>query len=91
MSDISQASELQIFDTEDGETWWVAGHVDDRTAIRELHRQFDKYTDLAEYSDEDMCVSRGWWRDAHDPSNDELWLKCDETDEGAMPFTRIEL
>lgn len=88
----------ELFDSDDGETWWIPGHHDDETAITALRKADAQRLETGGFAwldddvrDHELCVTRGWWRDAVDPADDERWERCDETDDGAEPFTRIEL
>ena len=82
------------FPGEDGDSWWIAGHVSDAEAIaaaRHCDGEGLCGAELEDIGDDELCVTRGWWRDAHDPADDERWERCAEGDEGAEPWTLVEL
>ncbi len=83
--------QVDIFESDDGDTWWIDERVDDATAIAKFREMTAEYYDSDEIADSDLCVTRGWWHDAHDPTDDERWETCEATDDEAEPFTRIEL
>lgn len=80
---------------DDNERMWLKGHETDDTIIRIAVAVMA----LSDWSAEDIeafewaanaKISRVWYRDAKDPTNDELMVICEATDEGAEPFTRID-
>jgi hypothetical protein len=73
----------------DGDEWWIAGHVSEAEAFAAFRRAVPDLDD--EVADHELCVTRGWWKDAQDPLDDERWISCDETARGAVAFTRIEM
>jgi len=86
----SHSVELGTIEVEDGDAWFIWGHHGDEDAIAAVNRAIATYD--GEPVDQDtVTVTRGHWRDAHDPTNDERWDRCQPDDEGAEPFTYIEL
>jgi hypothetical protein len=76
----------------DGDDWWIPGHVGDAEAIAAARRcDGGGLEELEGIGDDELCVTRGWWRDAHDPADDERWVRCAEGEEGAEPWTLVEL
>lgn len=81
---------IEAFELEDGDEWYIVGHVTDAEALEAVNRVVATY-DGELFAADDLCITRAYWRDAHNPDNDEQWDKCAETDEGAEPFTLVEL
>ena len=76
----------------DGDDRWIPGHVGDAEAIAAARRcDGGGLEELVGIGDDELCVTRGWWRDAHDPADDERWVRCAEGEEGAGPWTLVEL
>ncbi len=91
MRSASVRARLEAWETEGGDTWFIVGHHSDAAAIRAVRGATRGYWAKGEVRNADFCVTRGWWRDAHDPDNDELWIRCEEADADAGPFTLVEL
>ena len=75
--------------TGDGDEWWIQGHVSDDQALAAFRRATPYHDD--DVRDHELCITRCWWKDAHDPDDDERWEACGENDPEAVAFTRIEL
>jgi hypothetical protein len=91
---VSDDVEILAVDTDGDDTWWIAGHHDDVTALDAVRRSFDKDWQREfpqPFAVDYFTITRGWWRDAHDPTDDERWEKCKQDDEGALPFTVLAL
>ncbi len=76
--------------TGDGDTWWINGHVTDEVATAAWRVAQPDY-DYVFPRDSDLCITRGWWKDAHDPTNDEAWVRCGDVDPDKVAFTVVEL
>lgn len=80
---------------DDNERLWLKGHETDDTSIRIAVAVMAKGDWSADDNEAfewatDARISRVWYRDAKDPTNDELMVLCEPTDDGAEPFTRID-
>ena len=83
----------ELFDTEEGDEWWLVGHHDEDVALAVLHTWVGAHPSefvRTGFDFEGLSVTREWWRDAHDPTTDERWEQCEADDEGAVAFTRIQ-
>ncbi len=83
-----------IWTDEDGETAWMSGHVAASVAVRRTRRWLlgeghHLARDLPPVAAMRESVHHGWYRQVG--PDEENYEQCEETDEGAEPYTSIDL
>lgn len=84
----------QVMDDEDGDRWWVRGHLDRHdaiTAIKGFLEQVGEPADIAELDfDNPFLVSHIWFYD-DGTDNDDSYKVCESGHAGAEPWTWVVL
>jgi hypothetical protein len=88
----------RVIEDDDGDTYYVAGHVPDRRALAAANRYARTVAGFANLYDCPgttidgfLRVERTWWRpDSAYPSGEE-WQECGPDDPDAQPFTEVRL
>jgi hypothetical protein len=89
----------RVIDDEDGDVYYVVGHVPPRRAVATANRYARVECGLRNlYDDPEVpglpSVAHSWFRpDPEDPDypDSERWNWCQASDEGARPFTVVTL
>lgn len=89
---------LTVAEDEDGDLYYVAGHVPKRRALAAANRYARTEQGMTNLYDAHgvtlpgfLRIEHTWWRPDPGEAEDDRWESCEPGDAGAQPFTEIRL
>jgi hypothetical protein len=79
-----------VIESEDGETWWVPGHVDRDEAVEAVKVWLTEVTpETVDEWDFTQFATGHWWYVDDGSGDDESYQRCEPDTPGAEPYTQV--
>lgn len=82
---------VMVWQDEDANAYWAEGHIDPEAFLAAVDADLAECgcDPLGEHERKPEFVSHAWFKPKDD--DEDYWLPCKATDEGAQPFTKLPL